>query len=400
MEHRDKIKQLESKVEALEQENTVLKTIIDEIPGSIYWKDTTGKYLGRNKFAHEMMLAVGLEADTKVDSVIGKTDYDYFVKEVADGYHANDMEVLKTCEPNIKEETVLLSSGKEVTQLSLKKPLFNKKGDVIGLIGNTIDISAQKKAEQLVIEKEEEERKSKFFSLVAGEIAHDLRTPLAVIQSLLNAIEQVHPKLLSGYQAALDNNLSIKKIRPHKLQSLSTVIPKAKEQIIFINHFIDMMLNNLKQDDITTENYQEFYIAQLIHDSILIYPFQDDESSLLNLNLEFDFKIWCEPLYFQNILNNLIKNSLYFIKEQQKGKISIYSEITENYNILHYSDTAKGASQEICEHLFDGYYSKRKEGTGLGMVFCKSVMESLGGQITVESVEGDYIHFILKFPKR
>lgn len=59
-----------------------LTSVIDGLPGCIYWKDKDGRYLGRNKFSVEKMQEVGLEELTVVDDdVIGKTDYDFFPKE-------------------------------------------------------------------------------------------------------------------------------------------------------------------------------------------------------------------------------------------------------------------------------------------------------------------------------
>ena len=74
--------QSEDTTEWLKSENFRLKSIIENLPGSIYWKDKNGVYLGRNTYSMEKMQSVELEHGRAKDAVIGKTDYDFFSKEV------------------------------------------------------------------------------------------------------------------------------------------------------------------------------------------------------------------------------------------------------------------------------------------------------------------------------
>jgi two-component system aerobic respiration control sensor histidine kinase ArcB len=93
----DLIHQLQTTVEFLEAENFRLKSVIEHLPGSIYWKDKEGVYLGRNTFSLEKMQSVELERGSTVKGdVIGKTDYDLFSKEVADRYREHDLTVMRT----------------------------------------------------------------------------------------------------------------------------------------------------------------------------------------------------------------------------------------------------------------------------------------------------------------
>lgn len=60
-------------------------------------------------------------------------------------------------------------------------------------------------------------------------------------------------------------------------------------------------------------------------------------------------------------------------------------------------DTAGGVTEDVIRQLFRGYKTTKKEGTGIGLVFCKNVMESFGGEITCHLVDGDKIEFRLNF---
>lgn len=71
----------------------------------------------------------------------------------------------------------------------------------------------------------------------------------------------------------------------------------------------------------------------------------------------------------------------------------------KNLNILIFKDTGKGISKENISHIFRKFYSRTKYGTGIGLSFCKMVMESLGGEIKCKSQEGKFTEFRLCFPK-
>ncbi|MBY0545624.1 MAG: HAMP domain-containing histidine kinase [Gammaproteobacteria bacterium] len=99
------------------------------------------------------------------------------------------------------------------------------------------------------------------------------------------------------------------------------------------------------------------------------------------------------------MLFNLLGNSFYQIEKNKRGEIFIQTEITPKWNILHIRDTAGSVSPDALAHLFDDFKTSRKNGTGVGLAFCKLTMESFGGHISAHSVEGDYIEFVLSFPK-
>jgi signal transduction histidine kinase len=104
------------------------------------------------------------------------------------------------------------------------------------------------------------------------------------------------------------------------------------------------------------------------------------------------------PAYTRNILINLIKNALYFIKEEKRGDISITLKKGEKLNELIFEDTAKGISIDALPKLFTRFSTTCRGGTGMGLAFCKMVMQGYGGDIVCESKFGKYTRFILTFP--
>ncbi|WP_230306269.1 ATP-binding protein, partial [Legionella pneumophila] len=106
-------------------------------------------------------------------------------------------------------------------------------------------------------------------------------------------------------------------------------------------------------------------------------------------------------LFFRQLYRihvNLIKNALYVIAMAQRGEINIWTESGDKYHYLYFKDTAKGMSKQQLNRLFNHFYTTTFMGTGIGLSFCKLVMNAFGGDIVCESKEGEYTLFILSFP--
>jgi PAS domain S-box-containing protein len=137
------IDSLKEQVKLYREQVFCLNNIIQNLPGSIYWKDKHGVYLGVNEVAKEKMR----NANLIWNDIIGKTDFDLFPQEIAEQYRKHDIFVMEEAKEFVLEENVVLSNGKTLTQLSSKRPLYNEKGEVIGIIGNTVDITHLKQKE-------------------------------------------------------------------------------------------------------------------------------------------------------------------------------------------------------------------------------------------------------------
>ncbi len=129
-------------------ENSLLKTIIASIPGSIYWKDTNGTYLGCNDF---MVKVAGFSSK---NDIIGKTDQELWPNQ-ARTFTKTDQEVMSLkCSQSI-EERVDLPNGKTRFFTVEKTPLFDDKKNVIGILGNSLEITELKNAQEELIKAKE-----------------------------------------------------------------------------------------------------------------------------------------------------------------------------------------------------------------------------------------------------
>jgi len=128
------------------------------------------------------------------------------------------------------------------------------------------------------------------------------------------------------------------------------------------------------------------------------YPFLENEKALIHWDTSYLFTFMGNPLLFYRIMFNLIKNSLYQIREKGRGEIYIRAEQTDTHNVLYFKDTAGGVTQEIVDNIFNSYQTTKAEGTGVGLAFCKLTMQSFGGEMVCRLVDGDCLEFGLEFP--
>ena len=128
------------------------KQMIETIPVHIYWKNLKFEYLLCNLLQAKN---VGLSSPNQI---IGKTDYDIFSKKFADQIRKNDLEVLFKKAPCIFEEQGTDRFGVNQIFLTQKIPIINKQGEINGIAGISINITARKNTEEKIrIEKEKVE---------------------------------------------------------------------------------------------------------------------------------------------------------------------------------------------------------------------------------------------------
>ncbi|WP_434685741.1 PAS domain S-box protein [Pseudanabaena minima] len=131
---------------ALRESQTLLQTVLDAFPLSIFWKDRQSIYLGCNQLFAE---ASGIKSPSEA---IGKSNFDFsYTEEEALGYLADDQQVMESglAKLNI-EETITLPSGEQKWIQTNKVPLRDSEGNVIGVMGTFQDISDRKVAEKVI----------------------------------------------------------------------------------------------------------------------------------------------------------------------------------------------------------------------------------------------------------
>jgi PAS domain S-box-containing protein len=121
----------------LERTLIVQKTILDNIPDMAWLKDKDGRFLAVNE-AFEKASGVARE------TLMGKTDFDYWPEELAQRYRFDDEEVMKTGERKRIEETLVHAKDNQVWVETIKSPIADEQGRIVGTTGIARDITRRK----------------------------------------------------------------------------------------------------------------------------------------------------------------------------------------------------------------------------------------------------------------
>lgn len=163
-----------------------LESVIACMPGSVYWKDRQGVYLGCNDKFVEML---GLQSRHEV---IGKTDFDLaplaYGFEIARSFRKVDQEIMASGQARLafEEPPFTLADGSMIYQLDNKVPLRDGAGNIIGIVGIGIDITERKQIEnQLKEAKERIETTLQEKTQLLEEMSKEARNAFANLQSIV-----------------------------------------------------------------------------------------------------------------------------------------------------------------------------------------------------------------------
>lgn len=127
---------------ALKRERFLLKTLMDNLPDSIYFKDKESRFIAVNR---AMAVLFGMEDP---GDLLGKTDADLFASEHAQAALRDELEILRTGQPLVNiEEKETWPDGHETWVSTSKLPLRDPNGNIIGTFGLSRDITEKKRAE-------------------------------------------------------------------------------------------------------------------------------------------------------------------------------------------------------------------------------------------------------------
>jgi PAS domain S-box-containing protein len=129
--------------EALDQERSLLRALMDNVPDNIYFKDTASRFIQINKALSSYF---GLSDPAQA---VGKTDFDFFTAEHATPAYADEQEIMSTGQPVVgKEEKETWLDGRVRWVSTTKMPFRDKDGRITGTFGVARDITKLKLAEE------------------------------------------------------------------------------------------------------------------------------------------------------------------------------------------------------------------------------------------------------------
>ncbi len=384
-----KSKKINKKIKkTLNQKYNELNIIFNSSPTMIFYKDRKNRFIYVNAaFAKANGLSKG--------KIEGKTLWDLYPKEEADHYWKDDKEVIKSGEPKLDIiETMRTKKGLLWVQTN-KIPYRNEKGDIIGIIGFTIDITKYKKTEEELkkaysklsearVELIQAEKANAIVQL-AGGVAHEVKNPLAIIMQATEYLkENVH---------------SPKKNIQDTLNMIMDNIKRADHIIRTLSDFVRISELTLKSQDIK---------PTIIHSLDLIKP----RVKLENIKIVKEFKknfprVLIDGAKMEQVFINLFLNAVQampnggtiFIRgytkkldklENRVGRrASDYFGLGEKAAIIEIEDTGAGISKENLQKLYTPFFTTKgpRGGAGLGLSVTRNIIEMHTGMIGVQSQE-------------
>lgn len=249
---------------------------------------------------------------------------------------------------------------------------------------------------------EEFEARQNYLGL-SGSIAHEMRNPLSnVRQSTKFVKERLATAHLNERYCGKDEE-KVTPLTKQDFQEIVTYIDIADSSAKRGNAIIDIILNNINGKGIDTDDFTDILASSFIKQVITEYTFKDGEKERVTVKIKpnQDFEFRGEETSAIYILFNLLKNSLYYLSSYPNLNIDIRLEIgTDNFNRIYIKDNGPGIPKNKLNGLFGAFAtSGKREGTGLGLSFCRRSMRGFGGDILCNSEEGKFTEFVLEFPK-
>ena len=267
-------------------------------------------------------------------------------------------------------------------------PIKNEKGEITHFVAVKEDVTQQKRMiEELHAAKETAEKANKLKSEFLAQISHEIRTPINILLSFSGLIWE-----------EVKDNVS------NELKDNYALIGRAGTRII---RTIDLILN-LSQVQTGSFEKAEKKIKVYDHFVIKILPEYEYKSGSKGLSLKIkcgknEAFVYADEYMFEQIFTNLIDNA---IKYTEKGSIDINIDNDAEENIyVEVIDTGIGISKQYLPNLFDVFsqeeqgYTRKFEGTGLGLALVKNYCELNNALISVESEKGKGSKFRVTFLK-
>jgi two-component system CAI-1 autoinducer sensor kinase/phosphatase CqsS len=227
-----------------------------------------------------------------------------------------------------------------------------------------------------------------------GGIAHEMRNPLNAINLLTARIKTL----------ILTDDSSVKKqLEFNEIEEINKNLNIILGCTTRGSEVIEMILANLKEKS-RKEKLEFLSTSDLLISAIQEYGFDNEvQKERVILNTKENFIIKANKTAFTYVIFNLLKNALYYLNSHPNQYVKIYFKkgLSESdFNQVIVENNGPGVPNNKIKNLFEPFYtSGKKEGTGLGLDFCKKTMESFDGKIECESEIGKFTKFILNFPK-
>jgi two-component system cell cycle sensor histidine kinase/response regulator CckA len=363
--------------EAIQQSEEKHRRLVENLPQKIFYKDRDSIYVSCNKnYASDLKI--------KPDEIAGKTDYDFYPKELAEKYRADDRRLMESGETEHIEERYI-EGGKELTVHTVKTPVRDEEGNVVGILGIFWDITEQRSLEAQL----RQSQKMESLGTLAGGVAHDFNNLLGGILGYVGLIkgdysaEDKHYAMLelvekASVRAAELTNQLLAFSRKGKYELRAVDLNNSVEDVLkLIGRTLD------KKIEIITELQEEL-------PSVEGDPGQL-EQAIINL---------CVNAAEATPGGGKLQLETRVVALEEEFARKYLGSDARDYVLLSVSDTGIGMDSETLSRMFEPFFTTKEvgKGTGLGLSTVYGIVKNHGGYVDVRSQPGKGSTFDVYLP--
>jgi PAS domain S-box-containing protein len=369
--------------DALKQSEWLYHSLVDNLPVFVVRKDLEGRITYANESLCQLL-------GKPLDDVLGKTDYDFFPRELAEKYRSDDRAVIESGKvfSDIEENR----SGERNSWFEVRKtPIRDTSGRSVGSQAIFWDVTQRQQALlDLAEAKEAAEAANRAKSEFLANMSHEIRTPMNAIIGMTGLV--------------LDSQLN------HQQRDyLDTVRESAESLMGIINDLLDF--SKIESGKIELEA-EPFDLRAWLGDAMRALAIRADARGLelvYNVDRRVPAVIVGDGLRLRQVIVNLVGNA---IKFTERGEVvldaSVIREGQDDLQLLFsVRDTGIGIAPEHREKIFRAFEqadmstTRRYGGTGLGLAISSRLAELMGGRISVDSElgVGSTFRFTARFGK-
>jgi len=364
--------------EALRRSHNLLQSIMEGANEAIFVKDLQGRYLIIN--------APGAQSiGRSVPEVIGRDDRDLFTPDIAHRVRQADQQVMQSGKAQTYEYAITVAGGAERTFLATKSPYREPQGNIIGLIGISLDITERRKLEEQL----RQTQKMEAIGTLSGGIAHDFNNLLTVIK---------------GYSRMILDCEQDKELRTeveHIDQAAERAASLTRQLLAFSRRqVLQPKVFNLNALMLNLDRMLRRLIGEDINMVTIAAPDLDS--------------VKADPGQIEQVIMNLVVNARDAMP--RGGKLTLETanadfdeeDVLEHlgmspgqYVVLAVSDTGVGMDSETRTHIFEPFFTTKEQGrgTGLGLSMVYGIVKQSGGDIWVYSEPGKGSTFKIYLPQ-
>lgn len=371
---------LEDADRQLSQQQREAITLVDSIPAYAFFKDAAGRFiLANQRFCAALRLSR--------EEVAGKTDYDLYPAERAARYRADDVYVMERGETREVAEETVGSGASAVVLATLKVPLKDETGKVIGLIGLAFDITDRKRAAQeLAVARDQALEALRFKSQLLAHVSHDLRTPISAILGFAEMLQ-------AGIYGL-----------PHQaqLEPLTRIIMSCNQLARMVSDLLDQSRLEAGKLALRLAPYAPGDLIESIKALAGLNAHSKGLELIGQIEVDVPPKILGDYERVHQIVLNLVDNAIRFT---ETGSVSVrFLRPDEAHYAIEVKDTGAGIALEEQAQVFEAFKQGsiqakgRYKGIGLGLSIVKQLTALMGGQVELNSQLGQGTTFLITLP--